>query len=149
MLAKVALTAMALGIGLAFAVQSGINASLGRAVGSALFATLVSFSVGTVALTAASIASGQIGAMATLRGVPVWMWLTGGLLGACVVYGSIFLVPRIGVAAFAAFVIAGQLAAAAVIDHYGVFGVPVHEINVMRIAGIAMLFAGALLVRLA
>ena len=148
MLAKIALTAMALGIGLAFAVQSGINASLGRAVGSALFAALISFSVGTVALIGASTLTGQF-AVSGLRGVPVWMWLTGGLLGACVVYGSIFLVPRIGVAALAAFVIAGQLAAAAVIDHYGVFGVPVHEINPLRIAGISMLFAGALLVRLA
>ena len=149
MLAKTALTAMALAIGLAFALQSGINASLGRTVGSAVFAALVSFSVGTIALIGASVAMGQMGAIATLRSVPVWMWLSGGLLGACVVYGSIFLVPRIGVAALAAFVIAGQLAAAAVIDHFGVFGVPVHEINLLRIVGIAMLFAGALLVRLA
>ena len=149
MLVKLALSAMALAIGVSFAVQSGINAALGRAVGSALFATLVSFSVGTVALIGAATVSGNIGAAQTLRDVPAWMWLTGGLLGACVVYGSIFLVPRIGVAALAAFIIAGQLAAAAIIDHFGVFGVPVHEINVLRIAGIAMLFAGALLVRLA
>jgi transporter family-2 protein len=140
---------MALAIGVSFAVQSGINAGLGRAVGSALFAALVSFSVGTVALIGASVVSGNISAAQTLRHVPVWMWLTGGLLGACVVYGSIFLVPRIGVAALAAFIIAGQLTAAAIIDHFGVFGVPVHEINLMRVAGIAMLFAGALLVRLA
>ena len=149
MLVKVALTAMALGIGLAFAMQSGINAGLGRALGSAILAALVSFAVGTVALIGMVLVTGQIGAAGNLRGLPVWLWLSGGLFGAFIVYGSICLVPRIGVAALAAFVIAGQLTAAAVIDHFGIFGVPVHEINVARIAGIFMLLSGALLVRLA
>lgn len=148
MIAKLAFSLMALAIGTAFAVQSAINAGLARHISSALLAALVSFGVGTAALTLLALASGQMASIGSVRGAPFWLWAAGGLLGCGVVYGSIFLVPRIGVAALAALIIAGQLTAAAIMDHYGIFGVPVHEINLWRIVGIAMLLSGALLVRL-
>ena len=148
MIVKLAFSVMALAIGTAFAVQSGINAGLARHIGSAICAALISFGVGTVALIVLALASGQIASIGAVRGAPFWLWAAGGLLGCGIVYGSIFLVPRIGVASLAAFIIAGQLSAAAVIDHFGIFGVPVHEINLWRIVGIAMLLSGALLVRL-
>jgi bacterial/archaeal transporter family-2 protein len=147
---KLVFSALALSIGIAFAVQTSINATLARGIGSPVLATLISFGVGFAALMALSVATGQFQHVsgAGIRALPVWVWLSGGLLGASIVFGSVFLVPKIGVAALAAFVIAGQLAAAAVIDHFGLFGVPVHEIGLLRVTGLVMLFAGALLVRL-
>jgi transporter family-2 protein len=147
---KLVFSALALSIGMAFAVQTSINAALARGIGSPVLAALVSFGVGFAALTAIAFATGQFQQLAGggFRSVPMYMWLSGGLMGACIVFGSLFLVPRIGVAALAAFIIAGQLTAAALIDHFGLLGVPVHEIGLLRIVGLILLFAGALLVRL-
>jgi transporter family-2 protein len=148
MLAKILLSAFALMAGVAFSVQSGINAGLARQLGSSLIAATISFSVGTIALTTIGLATGQlvIGS-GSLKSVPVWMWLSGGLLGACIVYSSVLLVPRLGVAAVAALIIAGQLIAAAVMDHYGLLGAPVHELTVLRMTGLLLLVMGAVLVR--
>jgi transporter family-2 protein len=44
--------------------------------------------------------------------------------------------------------IAGQLGAALVIDHYGWFGAEVIPISLTRIAGVALLAAGVILIRL-
>lgn len=148
MLVKAAFTILALAIGTAFAVQTSINAVLARGLGSSLLAALTSFGVGFGALVVMAVASGQFQTWNGFRGIPIWTWASGGVLGAGIVFGSIFLVPKIGIAALAAFTIAGQLAAAALIDHFGVLGVPVHEINLWRMVGLVLLFAGALLVRL-
>lgn len=144
---KLVYTAIALAIGMGFAVQTSINANLAKGIGSSLVAAVTSFGVGFAGLCIIALATGQAQSVSGFRHLPAWMWLSGGILGAGIVYGSLYLVPRIGVAALAAFIIAGQLLAAALIDHFGLLGVPVHELHLWRIVGIVMLFAGALLVR--
>jgi transporter family-2 protein len=146
-LVKLVYTAVALAIGMGFAVQTSINANLAKGLGSSLVAALTSFGVGFVMLSALVFATGQVHATSGFRNLPVWIWLSGGILGAFIVFGSLYLVPRIGVAALAAFIIAGQLLAAALIDHFGFLGVPVHELHLWRVVGVILLFAGALLVR--
>lgn len=147
MLLKLVYSFAAMAVGTGFAVQTSINAGLARGIGTTL-AALTSFGVGFLVLLCLSFVTGQLQNFSGARDVPVWMWFAGGMLGAGVVFGSLFLVPRIGVAALAAFIIAGQLTAAALIDHFGVLGVPVHELSLLRVVGICLLFAGAMLVRL-
>ena len=84
---------------------------------------------------------------AGIRSTPPILLLAGGALGTFYVTTSIFLVPRIGAAALMALVIAGQLLAAAAIDHFGLFGVAMRELSVGRAAGLAAVALGALLVR--
>jgi bacterial/archaeal transporter family-2 protein len=144
---KLVYTAVALAIGMGFAVQTSINANLAKGLGSSLVAAVTSFGVGFAMLSVLAFATGQAQAVSGFRHLPVWIWLSGGVLGAGIVFGSLYLVPRIGVAALAAFIIAGQLMAAALIDHFGLLGVPVNELNLWRVVGIVLLFAGALLVR--
>ena len=45
-------------------------------------------------------------------------------------------------------IIAGQLMTGIVLDRIGFMGLPVHEITAGRLTGVALLLAGALLVRL-
>jgi transporter family-2 protein len=73
-------------------------------------------------------------------------WISGGILGAGFVTATVFLVPRIGVATLAAFVVAGQFMTAVLIDHYGLIGVVERSFTLVRAAGVALLFLGALLV---
>jgi len=142
---KLLFGALAAGVGVALSVQNGINSALAKHVGSALFGAAVSFAVGTAVLIAAVLVSGEGGLVGRLREVPP-LYLTGGFLGAFAVASSVWLVPRLGVAALMVVVVAGQLVAAILVDHFGLFGVPQHSIGWARVLGVLLAIAGITLV---
>ena len=61
---------------------------------------------------------------------------------------NVLLAPRLGSAALLCLIIAGQLIGALAIDRFGLFAFAVRELSVGRIVGVALVAAGALLVRL-
>ena len=69
--------------------------------------------------------------------------LLGGCLGVAVIGSTVFMVPRIGVAAAVTLIITGQLCTAAVIDHYGAFGVAGRALTLDRLAGLLLVLTGA------
>jgi transporter family-2 protein len=71
----------------------------------------------------------------------------GGLYGAVFVSMAAFAAPRLGVTFFLTISIAGQLLMALLLDRVGAFGVPRVEISPTRLAGVALVLAGAFLVR--
>ena len=143
----VLLLLMAFAIGLVIPLQSAVNSSLRDTLGSgSLLAALVSFTVGTLFLAVACLATGQ--PFASLAGLPRiawWQWL-GGLLGAFFVFGSTLLAPRIGMAAMICLIVAGQVLSSLVFDRFGWLGLPLREVSWVRLAGAFLLLAGAVLV---
>jgi transporter family-2 protein len=137
----VILTAVAGGL---IALQAPINAGLGKSTGS-LPAALVSFAVGTVALAAIVILSGKAGGLGSTFDVS-WYYLLGGLLGAVYVTNALIAVSAVGAGGVAAATIAGQLAASVAIDRLGLFGLDQVPLTPDRVLGVALLFAGTLLV---
>ena len=136
--------------GCALSVQVPINAQLSRQLGTPLAAAAVSFAVGAVVLTATTwVMERGLTPFEGIRSAPLWIIIAGGCLGAFYVSTSISLVPRIGTAALVAFVIAGQLAAAALIDRFGLLGVDARDLTAGRVIGLIAVFGGALLVRFA
>lgn len=130
------------------AVQSAVNARLGRDVGSPLIAALISFLVGTLVLLLAVWAiRAPMPVASTIARIPWWGWL-GGVFGAFFVSLVIQAVPRLGVAVTLSGVVAGQLAIATLLDHFGWLGVPVHRISLIRVIGILLLLAGVGLARM-
>jgi transporter family-2 protein len=136
---------LAVGVGAALTIQVGMNATVGRALGSPLWASVVNFAVGLVALVACTLALAPRLAPGALGQVPAWAWL-GGLLGAAYVAAATLLGPRIGALALVAFVLVGQLGTALLADQFGVLGFPRAPITPLRLLGAALLVAGALLV---
>jgi transporter family-2 protein len=53
----------------------------------------------------------------------------------------------LGAATFLALAVVGQMLAALVIDHFGLFGLPPQAASPARAAGVALLIAGVILVR--
>jgi transporter family-2 protein len=137
----VVLTALAGGL---IALQAPINAGLGRSTGS-LAAALVSFAIGTVALTAIVVLSGKAGGLASASDVS-WYYLIGGLLGAVYVTNALIAVAAIGAGGVAAATITGQLVASVAIDRLGVFGLEEVPLSPERVLGVALLLAGTFLV---
>ncbi len=137
---------LALVAGVLVAVQAPTNAILAKASGSPVVAAFISFFVGTIALGALVAAtSGRVFAP-EFRDVPWYAWV-GGLYGAVFVAVAAFAAPRIGVGVLLTAAIAGQLLAALILDHFGFFGLPRQPVNLTRIVGVALVLAGAVLVR--
>jgi bacterial/archaeal transporter family-2 protein len=133
----VLLTAVAGGL---IALQAPINAGLGKATGS-LPAALISFLVGTVALTAIVVLSGKAGGLGSTFDVS-WYYLLGGLLGAVYVANALIAVTAIGAGGVAAATITGQLVASVAIDRLGLFGLDQVSLSPERIVGVGLLLAG-------
>ena len=137
--------AWALAVGAALSVQVGLNMILRAHLGHAAWAALVNFGVGTLALAAFALAvRAPLPSGASVAQVPWWA-LAGGVLGALYVASSTVLGPRLGVALLTALVVAGQMLAALVIDHYGWLGFQQHPITFTRLAGAALIVAGVVL----
>ena len=140
-----ALLAMIIG-GAATALQGPTNARLASAVGSPVNAAFVSFFVGTVALGVLAMALQTRPDVQAMKALPAWAWM-GGLYGCVFVVAAAWGVPKIGVALTITLMVAGQLALSLLLDHFGALGVPRQPLNLGRIAGVALVFAGVLLVR--
>ena len=132
--------------GAATALQAPTNAKMMTAVGSPVNAAFVSFAVGTAALGILAVVLQTRPDMAASRALPWYAWV-GGLYGAIFVVAAAWGVPKLGVATTITLMVAGQLLLSLVLDHFGVMGVPKQPLNLGRVAGVALVLAGVLLVR--
>ena len=132
--------------GAATALQAPTNARMMTAVGSPVNAAFVSFAVGTAALGILAVLLQARPDMAASRALPWYAWV-GGLYGAIFVVAAAWGVPRLGVATTIILMVAGQLLLSVGLDHFGAMGMPKQPISWGRVAGVAMVLAGVLMVR--
>ncbi|MEZ5307767.1 MAG: DMT family transporter [Pyrinomonadaceae bacterium] len=138
---------MALVAGMMMPTQAAINNRLAGYVESPVLAALISFAVGTLALFVYALATGEnLASLSGLGNASLISWL-GGLLGAFFVASAVILVPRLGVALTFSLIVAGQMFITLFLDHYGFLGVPVKEVSVLRLVGVAMVVGGVVLIR--
>lgn len=137
-------TTLAVAAGLAGAAQVAVMSRLGERIGVAEalgFATLVT---AVAAFLGLLIVRRSVEGYVRALHQPWWM-LTGGLLGLLIVFTVTYAGPRIGVTATVGILIAGQLVMGAAIDRFGLFGSQKILLHWPRLAGIALLAAGAAL----
>jgi transporter family-2 protein len=130
-------------------IQTGYNTQLARAMQSPLLSTTVIFIVGLILMTAVvTVLRVPLPTAEQAAGAPWFSWIAGGVLGSIYVILLVMLAPRLGAGAVVAFVMLGQIVCSAAIDHFGLLGFVEHALNPPRILGMALLVAGAALVRL-
>ena len=134
---------IALAAGVALATQSAINTQLAKAMsGEAVIATFISFAVGTIVLFfIAWVKTDLWGNLSAIPSQPWWK-LIGGVLGAVVVFTTVLLAPKLGITAMLFFIIVGQLITAATIDHFGLIGMPIREVNITKFIGLIIVAFG-------
>ena len=141
------LALMALIAGSIAPVQVGLNSQLGRHIEHPLLAALVSFLVGTASLIAVMAFTGPgLAAMPKLLGAPWFLWL-GGLCGAIFVTITIISSPKLGAASTMGLVIAGQMLASVILDHYGLVWFEAHPVSLIRIFGLILMIVGVVLIQ--
>ena len=130
--------------GAALPIQTGVNSTLRQTVGHPLWATIISFSVGALS---AGLLLLVLRVPAPLAVPPLgWKWI-GGALGVVYIGLSLLLAPRLGAASLVGTVVAGQLAASLILDHFGWLGFPQHLVSAPRLLGAILLGAGVWLIQ--
>lgn len=140
------LLALPFAAGACLSLQAGINGQLARHLSSVMAASLISFAVGTLLLFAVTAAQRELPAIGAFRGLHWWHWV-GGFLGAFFIFTATLAGPRIGALLFMALVLAGQLSAATVLDHFGWAGFRQSPISLGKVAGLLLIFGGVWMIR--
>jgi bacterial/archaeal transporter family-2 protein len=127
--------------------QAGINSQLNHWTGDSALTAFISFLVGTICLYV-WVLMWRISwpEMKGVLSVPWWQW-TGGLLGAYLVVMTIVLAPKLGATTMIALIVTGQMVTSLLLDHFGLVGYPVRELNISRVVGATLLVVGVLLIR--
>ncbi|MFZ2160437.1 MAG: DMT family transporter [Bradyrhizobium sp.] len=137
----------ALGAGVSVAVQQVLNGGLRAALASPAWAGFVSYVGGLLTMIVVLLALGEtLPSWKAIANTPWWAW-SGGVLGGVFILLMILLLPSLGAATLIALVVAGQMAAAIALDHFGAFGLAAHPVSISRLAGAALLIAGVVLIR--
>lgn len=131
--------AIAFAGGLAIGLQSPIASLMSGRIGSLESAFVVHLGGALIASVPLLIMGG--GQLGRWRELPAYALLSGGL-GLVLIAAISYSIPRIGLANTVAPLIAAQLVAGSIIDHFGLFGLEVRLLDPVRVAGIALLFAG-------
>jgi transporter family-2 protein len=141
---NVVLAFLAILAGIAAAVQAAANAGLAQKIG--LGAALVVNTV--VVLAGALVFFVSRGPHANFfpSGAP-WSLYVGGFCGFASIFCLAFVFPKIGAAWAIALVVLGQCAAALVIDHYGLLGMPREPITLARAGGLVLVAMGFSVIR--
>lgn len=152
MLGKTALSvflpiATALLAGAVLPFQAGSNAAVGRALGHPVWGALTSLAVSVIViLPALLVLKVPVPMISKAIHGPWWLWI-GGALGAIYVASAAALTPRLGAGGFLVCVVAGQMVAAVLVDHFGLMGLENKPINLARLAGVVLILGGAFLVQ--
>ena len=128
--------------GVAGSVQVAVMAKLGDRVG--VFGALA-WATSLAALLAIAlmlVARGSFGEFAAAARQPVWLW-SGALMSVVIVLAITVAGSRIGVIATVSILLAGQFAAGAAIDRWGLLGAERLNVGWWRIVGIVLLGIGA------
>ncbi|CZE48735.1 DMT family transporter [Campylobacter geochelonis] len=133
--------------GMMLPLQAVLNSALGASIKQPLFAAFASFLIGTITLfIALLIIKFDFYSIVQTKSAPPIVWL-GGVIGAFYVWIVIVATPILGASLTFATLILGQMLISIMLDHYGVFGLPVVEISLSRIAGVLLILFGIFLIK--
>lgn len=127
-------------------IQAGLNAKLGRASQSAVYASLASFIVGSIALILYILLTRQTVSWEGVKAAPGYVWL-GGLLGAFYVTVIVLAFPQLGPGLTFGLVVAGQMLLSALLEHFNILVAQPSPISLNKVLGMLLIIGGVLLMR--
>ena len=132
--------------GIGIPILAALNSQLGARLGAPVAAVFVLFSVGFAAAAVLLLVSGQAPALALLSAQPKYLFLAG-LFMAFYAFSITWVAPRFGVGNAVFCILLGQMIAATLIDHFGLFGALVRTVTMTRTLGIVAMVAGLALIQ--
>ena len=133
-------------LGIVLTVHLAMNGMVGAAINNPRVGNAVFWCIGAAMALIIGLTGWQSGALSGLTQVNPIL-LTAGAMGACLVFGIAYLIPRVGAGPFTYALLAGQIISAMVLSHYGWLGSPKAPITPMGIAGVVVMVIGIMLTR--
>lgn len=139
---------IAIGLGCFLALQVGVNGRLRVRAGDPVYAAAISSAIAAFSLIlySATVVRKPLPDATELTSAPWWIW-AGGLMGAAYVATSLIMITRLGAAVMFSLIVVGQMLATLTMDHFGLLGLPRHEVSPLRVLGAVFLVAGVVLIR--
>jgi bacterial/archaeal transporter family-2 protein len=131
-------------IGITITVHLAMNGKVGSVLNNARVANALFWCIGAIGALVIGATGWQRGALAPLRSANPAL-LIAGILGASLVFGIAWLIPRVGAGPLTLVMVAGQIAAGLLLSHFGWLGSPVEKITVTQIIGVLVMFGGVVL----
>ncbi len=133
---------LALIVGALIPIQAATNASFSKSIGNPFVTGLMVFAIGLVGMIIFILVSRTpVPAPKQLMSAPLYSYI-GGLIIATYVVMITIIAPRIGVGTAIALIVTGQIICAVIIDHFGLFNVPVRHIDLSRLGGVLLMITG-------
>jgi bacterial/archaeal transporter family-2 protein len=140
-----AIALMMIIVGMGIPVTAALNAGLGTHIHNPVAASLILFAVGLI-MTAIVLAFVGLPSRGVFTGLSPWYYLAA--LGVVFYVLSVtWSAPKIGVGNAIFFVLLGQLVAAAIIDHFGLFGAAKSTVTLQRGIGLVVMAIGVYLAK--
>ena len=127
--------------GVSVALQTSFNAGAQRLIGPYLLVAISGLTTGLVGLSIALFLGRP-----ELNGRAVGYSLASGVLGAVIVGSVAVAASQGGVARALSLVIGAQLIFSLILDRLGLFGAGASEISLLKVAGVALILVGGILV---
>lgn len=134
--------AVSLALGIMLAIYMPMNSSVALHLGSTLAATITFFGVALLTALIVFVSLGQYDALSKIGSVPSWLYLTG-VFSAVMVFGTTFLIPKIGIRQLFILTVTGQILTALILGHFGFLGLPKDPISTAKVIGAILVILGA------
>ncbi|CAA0114729.1 Uncharacterised protein [Zhongshania aliphaticivorans] len=138
---------IALLIGACIPVQASLNAALSKSWGNVYYPTLVLFTVALLCIGFVVVAKGiRPPNFAAVSSAPSYGYMAGLILVSNILLIT-YLAPGMGMGNAIFYIVTGQIVAAVIIDHFGMFGVSKIHLSWHRVSGVMLMVLGLSLAR--
>ena len=143
---KIILILLVILLGTLGPIQTGVNSTLSNYLSHPSQAAFISFLGGVVIFSIILIfLISSIPNIVDIKKAPFWSF-SGGLMGACIVFGAILIAPKIGAATYVSTFITGTIIMSLILDHFGLMAFEIKPINLWKLFGVSLVITGMMIV---
>jgi transporter family-2 protein len=118
-----------------------LNSGVARSVGNPFAATAIMFAIAMIVALGLTLLFYGSPTAAQLGSAPLISYAAGLLIGFYALSATI-IIPRFGAASFVAFILIAQLLTSAIVDKFGLFGMPSRPLDLARLIGLIVIATG-------
>jgi transporter family-2 protein len=131
-------------IGVVLCLHLAMNGNVGSILNNTSMGNALFWVIGGITAVIIGLNGWESAFFERLKEVPVWL-LTAGAMGACLVFGIAWLIPKIGAGPVMIIMLAGQVICGLVFSHYGILGSPVDKLNWVKVLGALVMIVGVVM----
>lgn len=141
---KTLLVSLTLIIGIVLAVHLTMNGNVGSIVKNPRMGNALFWCIGAITALVIAFTGWEGEFFSRMKEVPLFL-LSAGILGACLVFGIAWIIPKLGAGPVMIIMLSGQIIAGLVLSHFGLLGSPVEKIDWLKLLGVVVMIIGVLL----